>query len=223
MTIAYGCCVGWWQEFNNYVVPWVGDQRVYGDGELPKRPIMALAGQTSIATAYNAILGAAEFLWPHIDALVLLHSDLEILDPNAEEKILEAMTDDVGIVGVCGGGGANATAWWTDSPIGHQVTDSLGLLDFPIGTGVHRTGDVEVLEGSLLAFSPRAIRQLRFDVEYPGFHGYDEICFYARAQGFRCVVADIDTHHHSQVGWKDAQSEADWAAANKRCREKWMS
>lgn len=212
--IAYGCCVGWWDELQRYVVPWVGDRRLYGV-ETPERPLLALAGQTSIAVAYNTILSALVGQYgDELDAVILLHTDLEILDPQAEQKILEALAEpDVALVGVCGGGGELGTSWWDCNPIGHQQINDR-FLDF--GT---RIGDVDVLEGSLLAFSPWAARWLRFDESYPGFHGYDSICLSARSLGKRCNVVDVDTFHHANIGFKTEQSAADWATSNALSRE----
>ena len=208
-SLGYGLCVGWWSEFTANIVPWVGDRALY-DGVVPDRPVIAMSGQTSIARAYNAILDAYQRY--ELDAVMLMHTDLEITDPAAEEKVLAALGEPgVALVGVAGGGGGHGTAWWNDQPIGHQMLDS-GPLDF--GT---REGPAEMLEGSLLAFSPWAVEHLRFDETQPGFHGYDDICLQLRPEGKRCWVADIDTHHHTTVGrFRSAQSAADWATAHGR-------
>jgi hypothetical protein len=221
--IAYGCCVGWWHEFRDYVLPWLGEETVYGDGDTsqPQRPCMTLSGQTSIARAYNDILDTYRYHDDDLEALILLHTDLEILDADAEVKILDALAEpDVGIVGVAGGGGQRGTCWWECDPIGHQLIDT-GMIDFG-----RRAGDVDVLEGSLLAFSPRALDShilLQFDETMPGFHGYDEICLQARDIGLRCVVIDVDTHHHTRGGFKGQQSSADWQAANQLSIQKWVT
>jgi hypothetical protein len=230
--IAYGCCVGWWHEFRKYVVPWLGPAAIYDDVPQPQRPCMTLSGQDSIARAYNTIMDWALDI-EGLDALVLLHSDLEIIDDDAEAWILEALAEpDVAIVGVAGGGGQRGTCWWECDPIGHQQIDTM-LIDFAsdsdrVCSGPAertrpraRAGDVDVLEGSLLAFNPAALRVLTFDEAMPGFHGYDEICLQARARGLRNVVVDLDTHHHTRGGFKGAQSSADWQAANARSIQKW--
>lgn len=233
MTVGYGVCVGWWEEFTRYIVPQVGDRRVYGDGPPPERPVIALGGQTSIAVAYNTILDAFHRQYgDQLDAVFLIHTDLSISDPDGEAKILAAMGPDVALVGVEGGDGTRGTEWWECNPIGHQLLDRF-YIDFAAQipgaeTGPAdrtrpraRSGDVDILEGSLLAFTPWAIRNLRFDETYPGFHGYDEICFQAGAAGMRCVVVDVDTHHHTDGAYKGQASVDDWAAANRRSRERW--
>lgn len=203
VNVAYGVCTGWWTKLQANVIPHVGD-----------RPLMALSGQTSICAAYNSILNACD--GRALDALILLHDDLEITDPQAEAKFLEAATgDDVAMVGVCGGKGDRTLAWWTSETVGHQMTDS-GMLDF--GT---RTGDVAFIEGSVMVFSPWAIQHLRFDETYPGFLGYDDVCLTARAAGKRVVVADVDTHHHSTVGFKSPAIAAAWDVAEAIFQQKW--
>lgn len=233
--IGYGCVVGWWEEFAKHIVPQVGDRRVYGGGEPPNRPLIALSNQTSIAQAYNTILDS---FWcqygSDLEAVLLLHTDLTITDPEGEAKIVAALQEpDVALVSIEGGDGDRGTEWWACNPIGHQYLDTM-VIDFaglipgaesgpPERTKPRaRAGDVEVLEGSLLAFSPWAIRRLRFDEKCPAaFHGYDEVCFQAGKLGKRCVVVDVETHHHTNGAYKGAQSIDDWRAANEWSRKKW--
>lgn len=203
VTVGYGVCVGSWEKLSRNVVP-----RVTG-------PLLGLSGQTQLTVAYNTILDA--YRGRDLDAVILLHDDLEITDPHAEEKFLSALADDVALVGVCGGKGDKTLAWWTSETVGHQMTDS-GMLDF--GT---RTGDVAFIEGSCMVFSPWAVDNLRFDERYPGFLGYDDICLSAIQAGKRVVVADVDTHHHSTVGFKSPQIAAAWDVAEEIFQEKWWS
>jgi hypothetical protein len=201
--LAYGVCVGSWDKFNRYVVP-----RTEG------RQLLGLSGQDSIAVAYNRILEA--FDCRDLPGLVLQHDDLEIVDPMAEPILLEALSvEDVALVGVAGGDARSGLAWWNIDPVGHQLTDSMNI-DFG-----RRSGDVTLLEGSLLAFSPWAMENLAFDEDYPGFHGYDEIAMQARDQGKRVVVVDLDTHHHSMLGFDSVDSHAEWHRADERFRKKW--
>ena len=203
--IGYGVCVGSWVKLWRNVTPWVGDR---------DRPLVALSGQTSLCVAYNTILDA--FVGKGLDAVVLLHDDLEILDQAAEAKFLAPMTDsDVALVGVCGGKGDKTLGWWESETVGHQMTDS-GRLDFGL-----RTGDVAFIEGSLMVFSPWAIENLRFDTRYPGFLGYDDICLTAREAGKRVTVVDVDTHHHTTVGFKSPAIAEAWDAAEVMFQRKW--
>lgn len=200
MNIEYGCVVGSWDRYNTYVAP-----RTAG------RTVHTRFGETSIASAYNSILDACAADVP----LILLHDDLELTDPDAEQKLLAVLEPDVGLVGVAGGSGQHGLAWWLYDPVGHQTTDVLNIDFGP------RAGDVDLLEGSLLVFSPWAVKILRFDERFPGFHGYDEIAAQARAAGMRVVAADVDTHHHSSLGFKSEASHLQWLEADRMYREKW--
>lgn len=203
--IGYGSCVGSWDKLYRNVTPRIED-----------RPLLALSGQTALTVAYNSILDA--YAGRGLDAVVLLHDDLELTDPDAEEKFLKALTEpDVALVGVCGGKGDKTLAWWSSETVGHQMTDS-GMLDF--GT---REGDVAFIEGSIMVFSPWAVVNLRFDERYPGFLGYDDICLTARDMGKRVTVVDVDTHHHSTVGFKSAAIRDAWNVAEGIFQQKWWS
>jgi len=204
VVVAYGCCVGSWEKYQRYVEP-----RTRG------RIVVTLEQQTSIAQAYNEILSAYRTM--RVDAVVLQHDDLEITDPDAEAKFLEALATDpeIALVGVAGGHGVGSLAWWNANTVGHQLIDS-GMLDFG-----ERTGYVDLLEGSILVFSPWAVENLRFDEDFAGFHGYDDVAMIAHSYGMRAYVADVDTHHHTQLGFKSEESARAWFAADERFRQKW--
>lgn len=202
--MGYGTAVGSWEKYGRYVAPWV-----CAGGRASK----AMDGQPSIAVAYNRILD--HFKHQVLDAVVLLHDDLETTDPAAESRFLAALEDpDVALVGVAGGG--PSLRWWDHDPVGHQMTDS-GLIDF--GT---RTGDVDMLEGSIIVFSPWAMSNLRIDERYTDFRsGWDDVCLAARAAGKRVVVVDVDTHHHSTVGWKSPEIQARFQESERIFHQKW--
>lgn len=203
VNVAYGVCTNSWQRVATYITPRIGD-----------RPLIALWGQTSISGAYNTIIAAVQHL--DLDMLVLLHDDLELIDPAGEEKLLDAVNEpDVAVVGVAGGYNVTGLAWWNATTVGHQRIDS-GMLDFG-----PRTGAVESVEGSLMALSPWALQHLRFDEQFSGWHGYDEIGFAARRAGKRVIVADVDTHHHTHLGFDSDDSHARWLSADEMFRRKY--
>jgi hypothetical protein len=202
-VIGYGCCVGSWDKFHQYVAPKVRD-----------RPVVAISGQRSISIAYNIILDTFFHEFDEeLEAVVLMHDDLEIADPHVEEKIRAAIEPDVALIGVAGGG--PSMWWWNHNPIGHQVTDTR-LLEF----GNARSGDVDMIEGSFMVFTPPAIKDLRFDEAYE-FLGYDDVCLHARDLDMRVVVADIHTHHHSTLGFKSPEVEAMWRRSEEIFQRKW--
>lgn len=204
--IGYGCCVGTWDKFYRYVMP-----RIPRD-----RPVLTASNQTSISVAYNAILDG--FKVYDLDAVILIHDDLEMIDPATEEKVLrrfatnDGTNEDIAIIGVAGGG--PSMAWWNIDPRGHQQTDS-----GPVVFGPH-SGYVDIVEGSFMAFSPWAIQELRFDERYE-FLGYDDVCLEAKRAGKQVYVAPIDTHHHSTVGYKSEAVKSMWERSEVIFRSKW--
>jgi hypothetical protein len=205
VNVAYGCCVGSWDKFTRYVAPHAARRG---------RRVIATSGHDGIVVPYNSMLDQASS-WG-LDALVLVHDDLEILDPHAEEKFLEALAEPgVELVGVAGGGGGRSLYWWEHAPVGHQLTDVMNI-DF----GQH-VGDVELVEGSVMAISPWLMSHRRFDPRFTGWHGYDEIGMQVRGAGRRVVVVDVDTHHHNPMGYRSEASAAECRLANKLYQEKW--
>lgn len=203
VNIAYGCVTNSRERFERYVMPRVGD-----------RPLFVLWNQTSMTWAYNRILSAC--VSSGVEMLILLHDDLELIDPQAESKFGAALAEqDAGIVGVAGGRNIFSLAWWNAETVGYQRIES-GVLDFG-----PRTGDVDSLEGSIMAFGPWAIENLRFDERFTGFHGYDDIGMVARSHGKRVIVTDVETCHHTQLGFSSPESEQAWFVADERFRRKW--
>lgn len=203
-SIGYGVCVGSWDRHAQYVAP-------HTNGN----PVLGISGQTSIAQTYNTILDFYASAKSDI-VVILQHDDLEVTDPDAESKILDrfAAEADAALIGVAGGSARSGLAWWNMDPVGHQRTDSM-MIDFG-----PRTGEVDLLEGSLLAFSPWAVRNLRFEPR-PGFHSYDEIAMTAKSLGQRAVVVDIDTHHHTRVDFDSPASHDEWLEGDRWFRQKW--
>ncbi len=202
INVVYGCCTGDWEKFQRNVISRVQNRR-----------IIATSGHTGIVAPYNMILDAVVD-W-NLDALILLHDDLELTDPDGEEKLINALADpQVALAGVAGGGGGSLY-WWDHSPIGHQLTD---VTNIDFGT---REGEVTLVEGSIMALSPWLIRNLRFDSIFTGFHGYDEIGMQIRSHGKKSVVVDVDTHHHNPTGYSSPESAEMCRLANQLYKEKW--
>jgi len=199
VVIAYGCCVGSWDRFNANVAAHTGAAEV-----------IALSGQTSIAATYNKIL--ASMRGHHsLDALVLVHDDLEITDPDSEQKIL-AVVQEHAVSGVVGSSGDSPSlAWWNLGCDGYQMTDSAGVGSRNFGSG-------NTVDGSILILSGWAVHNLRFDERFSGFHGYDvDLC----RQVDRVGIIDIATHHHTTLGWKSEEVHDSWEHADSLYRDKW--
>lgn len=185
---------------------------------------------SSIFRSYNLILDRAA---PRddLEALVLVHQDTEIVDPDLCAKLRRALADpDVGIVGCIGATGVRSIAWWEGSVTWasfiHRYAELGGgdLPGFSWPTGDRpafaRTGEVDVVDGFLLVLSPWVVRNLRFDESLGSLHGYDvDICLQARAAGRKIVTADLRAiHNHSLELVSDT---AGWVEAHMRVAEKW--
>lgn len=203
VNVCYGVCTNSWERVTRNIIPRIGS-----------RPLVAVWGQTSMAAACNTVLDAVQRL--NLDMLVLLHDDLELVDVDGEAKLLTAVQQpNVALAGVAGGRGVRSLAWWNHETVGWQRTDS-GVLDFG-----PRAGDVDSIEGSLMALSPWAINHLRFDEAFTGWHGYDEIGLAARRAGKRVMVTDVDTHHHTSLGFDSETSRQAWLHADEQFRGKY--
>ncbi len=223
--IAFACVVGDEEQFNRWAVAGIDTVRE------PDTVIAVRRDQTSIFSAYNemlAELGARDDL----EAVVLLHQDVEIVDADFMSKLRAAVARPrVAVVGVVGGreptdrGGpwwqsqevVGCFGWdWLMDPEREQLYDP-GSFWVEYG---RREGEVDGVDGCLIAMPAWAARELRFDEQLaPGFHGYDiDICLQALEAGHKVWVADIHVMHHNDAALPDA---AEFEAAYKALRMKW--
>jgi hypothetical protein len=186
----------------------------------------------SIFRAYNLLLQQAAS-HQDLEALVLLHQDVEIVDENFCSKVRHALGDPrVGVVGCVGALDARSLAWWEGSVTWASFTHRYyehGGGELP-AFAMHpdrftpppyaRTGEVDTVDGLLLVLSPWAVRNLRFDESLGRFHGYDfDFCHQVRAAGRKVMTADLKiVHHHSLELLDDAET---WVEAYVRVIEKW--
>lgn len=170
----------------------------------------------SIFPAYNEMLDALAGQ-DDLEGAVLLHEDVELLDGAGLSAIGAALAEpDVAVVGVVGARDVTSLAWWEGRTFG-SCRETRGELRFRPAPA-----DVDSVDGLLLALSPWAVRNLRFDdATYRGFHGYDaDLCFQARAAGKRVVVADVAVEHHTKGGYGDVDS---YRRADEAFRRKWVA
>ena len=72
----------------------------------------------------------------------------------------------------------------------------------------------------MLAFSPWAVRNVRFDESLGRFHGYDlDYCLQVREAGRKVVTADFRAIHHRQI--EMLPDPEDWIGAHIAVAEKW--
>ncbi|MGH2956569.1 MAG: glycosyltransferase [Solirubrobacterales bacterium] len=220
--IAFGCPITDPQAYERYVEPGI---RLAAEPD-SERLVFRNAG--SIFRAYNLFCDQAAKL-DGLEALVLLHQDVEIVDPNLCEKVREALRDpEVAVAGCAGAVGVRNLAWWEGSTTWGSYTqrfDQTGSelpgLSWPEEIPSYATtGEVDSIDGVLIAMSPWAVRELRFDESLGRLHGYDlDICLQARAAGKKVVTIDARVvHHHSAELLGDWEG---WIAAHMQIAEKW--
>ena len=197
----------------------------------PDTDILAFVSVGSIFRNYNLLLEQAKKRGGY-EALILIHQDAEIIDPDFLSKVREALAGpDVGIVGCAGAVDVRNIAWWEGSVRWASYThrfDELGGGEIPALSWVPEhipiyaeLGEVDSIDGFVMAFSPWAIENLRFDEAIGGgLHGYDfDISMQTRAAGKKVVVADLKVIHHHSL--KVISDEEGWINAHMLLTEKW--
>ena len=197
----------------------------------PDSEILAHQSTGTLFRNYNLLLDVAAER-DDLEALVLLHQDAEIVDPGFCASIREALRDpDVAIVGCAGAIGVRGIAWWegvvTWASFTHRYTelgggqfDSLTYRVEADPPAIATTGEVDSIDGFIMALSPWAVRELRFDESLGKLHGYDyDICCQARAAGKKVATADFKMVHHHDL---ELISDPDtWIEVHMRLAEKW--
>jgi hypothetical protein len=196
----------------------------------PDSEVMPHAAAGSLFRSYNLILDTIAGR-DDVEALVLVHQDAEITDRDFCVKLRRVLSDpDVGVVGCVGAVGVRSIAWWEGSvtwaSFVHRYRE-LGGGDLPAFAwnggempAYARTGEVDTVDGFVMALSPWTIRNLRFDESLGLIHGYDfDFCLQVRAAGRKVVTEDFKVIHHHSL---DLISEPEtWIAAHMRVAEKW--
>ncbi len=197
----------------------------------PDSEVLASAAAGSIFRSYNLLMDTASER-EDLEALVLLHQDAEITNADFCANLRAALADpDVGVVGCVGAVGVRSIAWWEGSATWASFThryEEFGGGELPgfswIDNGdlpsYAETGEVETVDGFVLALSPWVVRNIRFDESLGQLHGYDfDFCLQVRAAGRKVATADFKVvHHHSLDLVSDPET---WLAAHMRIAEKW--
>ena len=226
--IAIGSAITSPEKYEQYALPGIklASERE-GDVE-----ILSYASSGTLFRSYNLILDEAAKR--DFEFVVLIHQDAQITDPDFFAKIREEFKDpDVALVGCAGSVGVRGIAWWEGAVTWASFThkyDELGGGEIPaltwLATSIPsyaRLGEVDMIDGFVMAFSPWAIRNLRFDEITGGaLHGYDfDICHQARDQGKKVMTADLKVIHHHSI---ELISDLDtWVNAHIAFSKKWMA
>jgi hypothetical protein len=184
----------------------------------------------SIFASYNALLD--EFSGREdLEALVLVHQDAEIIEPDFCQIARQALADpEVGLVGCVGAVGVRSIAWWeaavTLASFVNRYRDHGGgdlasfSWDWNEAPAYARVGEVETLDGFVLVLSPWVVRNLRFDETLGDFHGYDlDFCLQVRASGRKVRTADFRAIHYRDLEMVPDPDK--WVQAHVNVATKW--
>ena len=196
----------------------------------PDSVVLANQSAGSLFRTYNVLLDQAA-AYEDLEALVLLHQDVEIVSDDFPLKLREALSDpDVAIVGCAGSVGTRSIAWWQGSlkwaSLTHRYTE-YGGGDFPAVSwrptmipSFAEPGQVDSIDGFVICMSPWAVRNLRFDESLGKLHGYDfDICMQAKAAGKKVMAVDFRAIHHR--GLDLIRDPENWINAFVTLSEKW--
>jgi hypothetical protein len=196
----------------------------------PDSVVLARAAAGSIFKSYNLVLDQAAKL-DGLEALVMLHQDAEIVDPDFCRKVRESLADsDVGVVGCVGAVGVRSISWWDGSvtwaSFTHRYEEFGGGAFAGFGwVGERRPayaeiGEVDTVDGFVMVLSPWVVHNLRFDESLGQLHGYDyDFCLTVREAGKKVVTQDLQTVHHHSL---DLVSKPEtWIEAHVAVAEKW--
>ena len=195
----------------------------------PDSRVFAHQAAGSVSRTYNLILDQAGRL-DDLEALVLVHQDTEIADPDFCAKLRRALADpEVAVVGCVGASRIRGIDWWDGDVSGGSATYCYGEsgggevpgVSWSAGSrGRFETGEVETVDGFLIALSPWAVRNVRFDESLGMLHGFDvDYCLQVRAARRKVVTADLRVLHHHALELVTANEP--WMAAHMRVAEKW--
>jgi Glycosyltransferase like family len=159
-------------------------------------PVLTRTGYDSIRPAYNDLLDEAAAL-PDLEALVLLHQDLELVDRGLMWRTRRVFSDScVGLLGALGGRGSRLHCWLApDEIFGFALGPDNMNETKRLSIGPH---EVDGVDGALMILAPWVVRSIRFVEAPPGrFHGYDvDLSARVRAAGGKVICEDLVCRHH---------------------------
>jgi hypothetical protein len=192
----------------------------------PGARVFALEALGTVCRSNNLLLDAAAGV-EDLEALVLMEEHVELADPALCDTLRAAFRDPaVAVVGCAGATGARSIAWWegriSSGPLRRRYHEhGGGELDAWGWTAVDAApAQVDTVDGRLMALSPWAVRNLRFDEELSLGFGYDvDFCLRAREAGRTVVTAPIRAVLHRPL---ELVPDRDlWVEGHIRFAEKW--
>lgn len=218
--IAFGVSISGAASYRRYAQPGI---RLASEAD---SETFAFSAIEPVGRTYNLILDAAGRR-DDLEALVLVHPHTEITDPQLCAKLRRALADpDVAVVGAAGAIGVRDLGWWDgtvfSAPLVHRYGECGGGELPAFGWAERRDppAEVETVDGQLLALSPWAVRNVRFDEALVLGHGFDlDYCLQVRSAGRKAVVADLRAVHHRSI---ELVRDLDvWVQAHIDVAEKW--
>lgn len=206
--LVFGCCVGPSRNFESVAEPAI--KVLMGPDDL----LIREHGDDGICAAYNRIIGQARAM-PDCEGVVLLHDDVA-LGPLARHQLIDGLREPgVGVVGAVGGRGLFGPQWVNARHRAGYANDFYGWRRYGPAEA-----DVDVVDGLLLALTPRAYCGIEFDAgAFPAFHGYDtDYCLLVRSGGMRVRVVYVDYVHRDKGGVGD---EAAFDLSARTLLERW--
>jgi hypothetical protein len=192
----------------------------------PGAKVFAFEAVGDVCRSNNLLLDAAARL-EDLEALVLVDQNVRIDDPGLCATIRAALRDpDVAVAGWMGASGVRSIAWWEGRI---SVGDVLVEFDEHGGGRLRACSwttvdappaDVDAVDGRLVALSPWAVRNLRFDESLHLGFGYDvDFCRRARDAGRKVVTIPVRAVHHHSLDL--IRGRELWVEAHIRMAEKW--
>ena len=192
----------------------------------PGAKVYAFEAVGSVCRSGNLLLDAAAGR-DDLEALVLVDEHVALDEPDLCTKLRAALSDpDVAVVGWMGAAGVRTIAWWegriSRGPVLHEYDEHGGgrLAACSWADVDESPAEVDAVDGRIMALSPWAVRNLRFDERLQLGIGYDvDYCLQARAAGRKVVTAGIRATHHHPL--KLVRKEEVWVEGHIRMAEKW--
>jgi len=212
--IAFGCPITKPEEYERWAGPSI--QRCAEPDSL----VIEQRGHGSIQNGLNAILDKVAAR-QDLEALILLHQDVELNDSNVVAAARRAFSDPtVGILGAAGSTLVRGVDWWEAKGYGQLRNPRLGGSFGWDWNATHGAHDVDTVDGCLMVLAPWVVRTVRLPVPADGaFHGYDlDLCLRVRARGGRVMVDDLDPAHYISATFRDRDA---WVSAAMRTRRSW--
>ena len=205
--IAFGCAITDHQLYHRCAEPGI---KLVAEPDSKIIPMGSSGlGTASIFRNYNLLIEEALKL-DDLEMLVLIHQDAEIVDRDFCAKVRDGLSDpEVGVLGCAGAIGVRNIAWWDGSvtlaSFSHRYTEYGGgeilgsTYDLEDAPPEAHAGEVDTIDGFMMALPPWTIENIRFDESLGQFHGYDfDLCQQIRAAGKKVMAEHIMViHHHS--------------------------